>query len=139
MHENYARAEKIKVSSDRAFGRVMATVFILLGLAPLLHAPHAVRRWTIGLGIAFAIFAQWWTPPLAPLNRIWQRLGLLLHKLVSPIVLALLFYLTVLPVGLLMRAVGKDPLRLRADPAARSYWILREPPGPAGETMKQQF
>jgi hypothetical protein len=139
MHETFDRAKKSGASSDRAFGRGMAAAFVLIGLMPLLHAPHAMRWWLVAIGIAFAVLAQWWTPPLAPLNRIWQRIGLLLHKIVSPIVLALLFCLTVVPVGLLMRAFGKDPLRLRANRAARSYWILREPPGPAGESMKRQF
>jgi hypothetical protein len=117
----------------------MAAAFLLIGLLPLLHAPHAVRWWAVAVAVAFGGLAQWWTTPLAPLNRLWQRFGLLLHRIVSPIVLGLLFYLTVLPVGLLMRAFGKDPLRLRADRAARSYWIVREPPGPSGDSMKQQF
>ena len=76
---------------------------------------------------------------LAPFNALWFRFGLLLHRVVSPVILALLFFTTVAPVGLLMRAFGKDPLRLKKDRAADSYWILREPPGPSPESMKQQF
>jgi apolipoprotein N-acyltransferase len=139
MHETFDRTEKLKASSDRAFGRLMAAVFLLIGLIPLLHAPHEPRWWAVVIAAAFGICAEWWTAPLAPLSRQWLKLGLLLHKIVTPIVLGLLFYLTVLPVGLLMRAFGKDPLRLRRDAAARSYWIVRDPPGPAGDSMKQQF
>ena len=68
---------------------------------------------------------------LRPLNRLWLRFGLLLAAVVSPIVLALLFYLTIAPIGFMMRLAGKDPMRSRRDPNATSYWIRREPPGPA--------
>jgi hypothetical protein len=70
---------------------------------------------------------------------VWHRLGLLLFAVVSPIVMGVVFYTTVVPIGLLMRLVGKDPLRLKFDRAARSYWIERDPPGPAGAQMKKQF
>jgi hypothetical protein len=76
---------------------------------------------------------------LNPLNRAWLKFGLLLHKVVNPIVMGLLFYGTVLPTGLVFRALGKDILRLRRQPEADSYWIVRQPPGPAPETMKDQF
>jgi hypothetical protein len=66
-------------------------------------------------------------------------LGLVLYKIVNPIVMALLFFSTITPVGFLMRLSGKDPMRLRHDPAATSYWIAREPPGPPAESMRNQF
>jgi hypothetical protein len=65
--------------------------------------------------------------------------GLLLHAVVNPIVMALLFFTTVTPIALILRAQGKDPLRLRRDPDARSYWIERRPPGPMPDTMPRQF
>ena len=101
MHETFDRTEKLKASSDRAFGRLMAAVFLLIGLIPLLHAPHEPRWWAVVIAAAFEICAEWWTAPLAPLNRLWFKLGLLLHKIVTPIVMGLIFFLTVLPVGLL--------------------------------------
>jgi hypothetical protein len=73
------------------------------------------------------------------LNRVWLRLGLVLYKVVSPIAMGLVFVTTVVPIGLVMRALGKDPLRLRRDSHAASYWIQRDPPGPAPDTMKNQF
>jgi hypothetical protein len=76
---------------------------------------------------------------LNPLNRLWLKFGLLLHRVVNPIVMGLLFYGTVWPTGLVMRALGKDLLRLKRQPEAHSYWIVRAPPGPAPETMKDQF
>ena len=140
MHEDFSRKEEIHHSSERSFGIVMAAFFALVSVSPLLHhPPAAVRWWALGVGVVFLTLAFLWTAPLAPLNRLWSTLGLLLFHIVSPVVLGLLFYLTVTPVGFLLRLLGKAPLRLRRDSAAKSYWILREPPGPAPESMKQQF
>jgi hypothetical protein len=79
-----------------------------------------------------------WPSSLRPLNRLWMKLGLLLHRIVNPIVMGLLFYGTIWPTGLVMRMRGRDLLRLKRDPSAASYWIARVP-GPAPETMKDQF
>jgi hypothetical protein len=76
---------------------------------------------------------------LAPLNKLWLMLGLALHACISPVVMTLLFYTTVTPVGLLLRLLGKDVLRLRIDRAGPTYWIERQPPGPAPDTMRRQF
>lgn len=76
---------------------------------------------------------------LAPLNRLWARFGALLHRIVSPVALAILFFIVVTPIALLMRILGKDPLRMRLDPNAKSYWIVRDPPGPKSESLKDQF
>ncbi len=138
IHEDFGRVDRTKASSNRSFGFVIGGAFLLIGLAPLVHAPHQPRWWAILIGAIVAGIAQLRPKLLAPLNAIWFRAGLLLHKVVSPIILALLFFTTVLPVGLLMRAFGKDPLRLQNDRAADSYWILREP-GPSPESMTQQF
>ena len=76
---------------------------------------------------------------LAILNRIWTRFGLLLHNVTSPVALFLIYALAVIPVGLVMRVLGKDPLLRSYDSAAKSYWIPREPPGRADVGMKNQF
>ena len=91
------------------------------------------------MAAVFAALALTWTAALAPLNKWWTKLGVLLYRVVSPIALGLMFYVAVVPVGLLMRVLGKDPLRLRRDPDAASYWIDRTPPGPTPESMKNQF
>ena len=140
MHEDFTREEKVQGSSDRSFGLVMAGFFAIVALLPLRHAPlSSIRWWALAVAAVFLVLALLWSAPLRPLNRLWLKLGLLLSKIVSPIVLMILFYVTVTPVGLLMRATGKDPLRLRRNAAAKSYWTPREPPGPAPESMKQQF
>jgi hypothetical protein len=76
---------------------------------------------------------------LAPLNKLWTKLGLLMGKVMAPIVLGLLLYLVVTPVGLLVRLFGGDPLKLKLDKNSKSYWVTREPPGPAPDTMSNQF
>lgn len=139
MHENLDREEKLGGSSDRAFGFVMAGAFALVGLAPLWRVPHEPRWWALPITLGFATFAIWRPAALSPLNRIWQRLGHLLSKIVSPVVLALLFYTTILPIGLLMRTLGKAPLRLRPDRTRDTYWILRGTPEAGTQSMKHQF
>jgi hypothetical protein len=140
MHEDFTRKETVQGSPDRSFGFVMAAFFALLALFPLLHGPlSSIRWWALVVAAAFLALGLLWTAPLRPLNRAWLKLGLLLSKIVSPIVIMVLFYAAVTPIGVLMRWTGKDPLRLRRNAAAASYWIPREPPGPAPDSMKQQF
>jgi hypothetical protein len=137
-HEVFSRDEKIVVGSDRSFGIVMALAFAAVSL---LNAWHAGRLWPWTGGLAALLLAAGWLRPavLHPLNLIWLRFGLLLHRVVNPIVMALLFYGTVLPTGIVMRMMGRDLLRLKREPDADSYWIVRQPPGPSPETMKDQF
>jgi Saxitoxin biosynthesis operon protein SxtJ len=137
-HEDFKRQEEIKPSSDRNFGLVIATIFLIVTFWPVIHA-EPLRWWALGMAAVFAVLALLWTAALAPINKLWTKLGVLLYRIVSPVVMALLFYVTVTPIALLMRMLGKDPLRLRRDPDATSYWIDRIPPGPAPETMKNQF
>lgn len=138
MHEDLSRQHDIKSSSDRAFGVVFAVVFGVIGLWPLAQG-GALRLWAVGLAAVFLVLALVWPTSLRPLNRLWTRLGLLLHAVVNPLVMGLLFFGTVLPIGLILRLRGKDLLNLRRDSEARSYWIERKPPGPQPETMIHQF
>jgi hypothetical protein len=137
-HESFSRDETMVAGSDRSFGIVMAAAFAVLTLLNGWHNGR-VWPWTGGLAALFLAAALLYPVALNPLNRMWLKFGLLLHKVVSPIVMGLLFYGTVLPTGLVMRAMGKDLLRLKRQPDAGSYWIVRQPPGPAPETMKDQF
>ena len=137
-HESYSRDEKVEGSSDRSFGLVFAGFFAVIGLLPLLLG-RSPRIWALGIGGLFLLAALVIPSVLAPLNRLWLKLGLLLHRIVSPIALGIMFYMVITPMGLLMRATGKDFLKLRLDPSASSYWIEREPPGPAPESLKNQF
>ena len=137
-HEDFAREEEVKASSNRSFGFVFAAVFAIIGLWPLFHG-NAVRLWSLGIGVAFLVIALASPTLLAPLNRLWMKFGLLLHAIVNPVVMAFLFFSTVTPIALFLRWQGKDPLRLKLDPNAKTYWIDRTPPGPSPDTMPRQF
>ena len=137
-HESYDRDEAPRASSNRAFGLVFAAVFLIVAVIPWVFG-GTMRVWSVVVAAAFLGVALLAPGLLAPLNRLWTRFGLLLHHLVSPIVLGVMFYLVVTPTGLLMRALGKDPLRLRLDRSARTYWIDRTPPGPRPESLSDQF
>lgn len=137
-HEDLSREDEVEGSSDRAFGFVFAAVFLIIAAFPLLNA-GAPRWWSVGVAAAFGVVAIVKPVLLAGANKLWMKFGLLLAKVVSPIALGILFYLVFMPIGLLMRVSGKDPLRLKFDPAAKSYWIPREPPGPPPTSMTNQF
>ncbi|HEY1473697.1 MAG TPA: SxtJ family membrane protein [Pseudolabrys sp.] len=127
---------KVAAGSDRSFGLVFAAFFALVALLPAIHGAP-VRWWAIAAAGAFVTIALFAPRVLHPLNRLWFALGLLLHRVVNPVVMALMFYGAILPMALLLRALGKDLLRLKREPQAASYWIAREPPAPG--SMSKQF
>ena len=137
-HESYERREEINGSSNRSFGIVFAFVFAVIGLLPLVFG-GSVRVWALTVGGLFLLVTLAVPAMLAPLNRAWLHFGLLLHRIVSPLVLGIMFFLVITPMGLLMRALGKDLMRLRFDKQSSSYWIDRAPPGTAPESLKDQF
>jgi Saxitoxin biosynthesis operon protein SxtJ len=137
-HESYVRDESVQGGPNRSFGLLFAGVFALIGLLPLMFG-GAAHPWAIILAGLFLLSALAFPGALAPLNRLWLRFGLLLHRIVSPVVLGIMFFGVITPIGLVMRLLGKDPMRVQLDKAAGSYWIERTPPGPAPETFKDQF
>jgi hypothetical protein len=137
-HEHLNRVQHVEGSSDRTFGLVFAGVFLVIAGWPLFHG-EALRWWAVGVAVVFALLALVKPALLAGLNRLWIKLGILLGKVVSPIALGILFYGVFTPIGAAMRLAGKDPLRLKFDPGADSYWIPREPPGPPPNSMTNQF
>ncbi len=137
-HESFDRSTPVRGSSNRSLGLVFAAVFAIVGAFPLVFG-GGPRWWSFAVAAAFALAAFVAPVLLGPLNRVWTRFGLLLHRIVSPVVLGIMFYLVVTPIGLLLRAFGKDPLRLRFDAGARSYWIERTPPGPPPQSFPDQF
>ncbi|MBF0285383.1 MAG: hypothetical protein HQL51_13105 [Magnetococcales bacterium] len=128
----------MKPGSERSFGLVFTAFFALVGGWPLLHG-GVPRLWAGVAAGVFLVLALAWPRGLAPLNRLWFHFGLLLHRVMTPLVMGILFFAVFTPMGVVMRLLGKDPLRLRLDPKASSYWIPRDPPGPAPESMKHQF
>jgi hypothetical protein len=138
FHEDLKRSARVRTSSDRNFGLVFAVFFALVGLWPL-HARGHARVPALVVAAVFLVVALVRPVWLGPLNKAWAFLGLLLGRIVNPIVTAVLFYLIFTPMGFMSRLLGKDPLRLKRAPGAASYWIIRNPPGPQPETMSKQF
>jgi hypothetical protein len=138
IHERYFRDETTIGPSNRSFGIVMAAAFAVMSLLNWWHHGYS-WRWTSSIAIVFLAAALFCPALLRPLNRLWLTFGLLLHKVVNPVVMAFVFFGTVLPTGLIMRLLGKDPLRLKWESDAHTYWIERRPPGPAPASMKDQF
>ena len=137
-HERLKLEERISGPSNRSVGLVFSVVFAIVGLGPLVRG-GSPRWWAISTAVAVLAMTFLFPRVLTPLNRAWLALGLALHAVVSPLVMSLLYYTTVTPLGLLLRLLGKDLLRLRIDPAASTYWIDRVPPGPPPDTMRRQF
>jgi hypothetical protein len=140
-HEDFRRPEEAKGSSDRGFGLTVGGILLLIAaVRTWLHDGYgAIELVLAAVGLCLIIVALVRAQSLARLNRAWTALGLILFKVVNPIVLGLIFLTTILPIGLIMRACRHDPLRLKRDPQASTYWVKREPPGPAPETMINQF
>jgi len=137
-HESYIRDEEVAGPPDRQFGFVFTVVFAVVTVWPLFSG-RPLRLWSAVVAAAFLAAALVAPRVLTPLNRVWLWIGLLLHRCVSPIVLGMVFFSTVTPIGVLFRLLGKDPLRLKLEPEAPTYWIERRPPGPAGHTMPNQY
>ncbi len=126
------------MNSNRAFGFVFVIAFGAIALFPLTGG-EPPRFWALA-AMALVLAAALITPDwLTPFNRAWLHVGQFLHRITSPLVIAVIYFAVVTPTGLVMRALGRDPLRLRRDPHAPSYWIRRDPPGPDPETMTNQF
>ena len=138
LHEDFRRDEEVVGSSDRNFGLVFAAVFSVVGAVRWWLGHASWEFWLAGAAV-FLILALLIPAVLAPLNKAWRALGLLLHKIVNPIVMGFLFVFCIVPMGLVMRAFGKDFLNLRIDRDAASYWVKRYPTGIAPDTMKNQF
>jgi hypothetical protein len=125
-------------SSDRSFGYVFAGFFALVACWPLLHW-ETPRWWAFLVAAAFGLVAAIRPQLLRPFNRAWLMLGRLLHKVMSPLVMGLVFFACVTPTAWIMRWRGKDLLSLRRDPALRSYWIDRQASPGDAQSMKNQF
>lgn len=139
-HESFSAHHElpIKGSSNRSFGLIFAAFFCIIGLLPLFTRGE-VRPWALVVAAVFAVIAITVPSILTPLNKAWMQLGLLLHRVVNPIVLGLMFLIAIVPIGLLMRLVGKDLLNLKFSRDASSYWIVREPKGPDPRSLNRQF
>ena len=126
--------EHVKIPSNRNFGIVFFVVFLLIALYPLSYDGE-IRLWSLIISVIFLILGLLDSKILAPLNKIWFKFGILLGKIVSPLIMGIIFFLVVTPIGLIMRLLGKDVLNLKYN-KNKSYWIEKN--GPKSK-MKNQF
>ena len=124
----------IKISSNRSFGIVFFVVFLLIALYPLINNGE-VRTWSIIVSLIFLILGLINSKILSPLNKIWFKFGIYLGKIISPIIMGIIFFLVVTPIGLIMRLLKKDLINLKYN-QNESYWIEKK--GPKSK-MKNQF
>ena len=126
--------DDIKISSNRNFGIVFFVVFLLIALYPLTYGGE-IRIWSLIISTIFLILGLLNSKILAPLNKIWFKFGILLGRIVSPLIMGIIFFLVVTPTGLIMRLLRKDILSLKYN-QNKSYWIEKK--GPKSK-MKNQF
>jgi len=124
----------VKIGSNRSFGIVFFVVFLLIGLYPLINA-DGIRIWSIIISLVFLILGLTNSKILNPLNKLWFKFGILLGKIISPLVMGIIFFLVVTPIGILMKLLNKDLLNLKFN-NKETYWIEKNEPK---SKMKNQF
>lgn len=125
------------MGSERSFGIVFAIVFAIIALWPLVFHGGGIRLWAAAIAVAFLVIGFAAPHLLKPLNRLWFLFGLLLSKIISPIVMGIIFFVTVTPIGLIRRMKNPDPLNQNFDSAAESYWLVRDKD--TKTSMRKQF
>ena len=126
--------DKIKLGSNRSFGIVFFVVFLLVSFYPLINEEN-IRYWSLFISFIFLILGLLNSKILTPLNKIWFKFGILLGKIISPLVMGIIFFLAVTPIGFLMKILKKDLLNLKFN-KDKSYWIEKTEPK---SKMKNQF
>ena len=125
----------VKISSNRSFGFVFFIVFLAISLWPL-KSQEDLRLWALILSLIFLVLGILNSKFLNPLNKLWYKFGIFLGSIASPIVMGIVFFMVVTPIGLIMRFLGKDLLRVNKNKIVSTYWINREK---QKTTMKKQF
>ena len=126
--------DDIKISSNRSFAIVFFVVFLIIAIYPLTHGGD-IRIWSAIISFIFLVLGFLNSSILTPLNKVWFKFGILLGKIISPLIMGIIFFLVVTPIGLLMRLLGKDLINLKYN-NNKSYWIEKK--GPKSK-MKNQF
>ena len=126
--------DDVKISSNRSFGIVFFIVFLLIALYPLTYNGE-VRGWSVIISLLFLVLGLLNSKILNPLNNLWFKFGIFLGKIISPLIMGIIFFLVVTPIGFIMRLLGKDILNLKYN-ENKSYWIEKK--GPKSK-MKNQF
>ena len=116
---------KIKIGSNRNFGLVFFFVFLIVGFWPLLNG-EVPRIWSVIIAVIFLILGLMNSKILTPLKILWFKFGLFLGGIVSPIVMGIVFFFVITPIGLFMKLIGKDLLNNKYDKDKKTYWIKRD-------------
>ena len=125
----------VKISSNRSFGLLFFIVFLAISLWPL-KSQEDLRLWAFILALIFFVLGILNSKFLTPLNKLWMKFGIFLGSIISPFVMGVVFFMVFTPVGLIMRFLGKDLLRIKKSKFVSTYWISREK---QNNTMKRQF
>ena len=126
--------DDIKIGSNRSFGIVFFLVFLIIAIYPLINSGE-IRRWSLIISVIFLVLGFLNSKILNPLNKLWFKFGIFLGKIISPLVMGVIFFLVVTPIALLMRLLNKDLLNLKFN-SSSSYWIEKTEPK---SKMKNQF
>ena len=126
--------DDIKIGSNRSFGIVFFIVFLLISIYPLINQGE-LRIWSLLISLLFLILGIINSKVLSPLNKVWFKFGIFLGKIISPIIMGIIFFFVVTPIAFLMRILKKDLLNLKFNKNS-SYWIEKTDPK---STMKNQF
>ena len=137
IHENVNEYRQVRLGGDRQFGLTMAGVCLLWGLFPLIHQ-HNPRLSVLVVGGVILLLALVKPGLLKPMNLLWHKLGLLLGRVMTPVVMAVLFFGLFFPIGVLLR-LFKGGLRLSFDKRANSYWVERKSGKLTADSLKMQF
>jgi hypothetical protein len=135
-HEDFSRDRSAAMGSDRSFGFVIAAAIAIISMLPIRHG-EAPSFWGLALALAFAAAAFVAPAKLRPLNRLWYKLGLALHKITNPLIMGVLFFGVIVPIAVIFRLRRADPLKLSFDKNATSYWTMRNTPEEASDMSKQ--
>ncbi len=136
-HESLEREDDDPLPSERNFGVTISVVLFLVFVLPAIISGNW-RWWALVGSVAFILPALLYPSLLAVPNRLWYKFGLLIHGVVNPLLLGIMFGSIIL-IGLIRRLFNRDPMNLRFDPAAASYWIERKPRGPNIDDFPHQF
>tara|TARA_B100000989_G_scaffold2870_1_gene2003 strand:+ start:305 stop:688 length:384 start_codon:yes stop_codon:yes gene_type:complete len=126
--------DNIKIGSNRSFGIVFFILFLLVALYPTINS-EGIRMWSIIVSLIFLVLGLLDSKILTPLNKVWFKFGILLGRVISPLIMGVIFFFVVTPIGLIMRILGKDVLNLKYN-SNKTYWI--EKTGPKSK-MRNQF
>jgi hypothetical protein len=116
----------------------MGAISLIVGLLPL-RQHHPIRPWFLAAGVLLALIAVAQPKLLHYPNLVWSRFGLLVGRVMQPVIMTILFFGVFTPIGLFRRLWRANRMRTFRDDSLESYWLPRIPPGPSPDTMRNQF